>query len=69
MELNVKSVTERYLESSQIPKITHRIRNKLTSEIKLWWWYVPTIPVFGRLRQEDHRFKVNLGYTASSGPV
>jgi hypothetical protein len=26
------------------------------------WWHTPTIPVFGRLRQKDHKFKVSLGY-------
>jgi hypothetical protein len=25
-------------------------------------WYTPVIPALGRLRQEDLKFKVNLGY-------
>jgi predicted glycosyl hydrolase (DUF1957 family) len=27
------------------------------------WWYIPVIPALGRLRQEDHQFEVNLGFT------
>jgi hypothetical protein len=34
--------------------------------IKLVWWYMPVIPVFGRLRQEDYEFEVSLDYIASS---
>jgi hypothetical protein len=26
------------------------------------WWYTPVIPELRRLRQEDHKFKVSLGY-------
>jgi hypothetical protein len=25
-------------------------------------WFMPVIPALGRMRQEDHKFKVNLGY-------
>jgi hypothetical protein len=27
------------------------------------------IPALGRLRQEDHKFKVSLGYTVNSSPA
>jgi hypothetical protein len=27
------------------------------------WWLLPIIPVLGRLKQEDCKFKANLGYT------
>jgi hypothetical protein len=30
---------------------------------------MPVIPAFGRLRQEDCKFKVSLGYIASSTPL
>jgi hypothetical protein len=33
------------------------------------WWYIPLIPVIGKLRQEDLKFKVNLGNLASSRPA
>jgi hypothetical protein len=26
------------------------------------WWYTHIIPALGRWRQEDHKFKANLGY-------
>jgi hypothetical protein len=26
------------------------------------WWYIPAIPALRRLRQEDHEFKICLGY-------
>jgi hypothetical protein len=28
------------------------------------WWHRPEIPALRRLRQEDPKFKANLGYTA-----
>jgi hypothetical protein len=28
------------------------------------WWYIPVIPVFWRLKQEDHEFKAILSYAA-----
>jgi hypothetical protein len=28
----------------------------------LVWWYTPVIPALRKLRQEDHKFKVSLGY-------
>jgi hypothetical protein len=28
------------------------------------WWFMPAIPVFRRLKQEDCKFKTSLGYTA-----
>jgi ubiquinone/menaquinone biosynthesis C-methylase UbiE len=27
------------------------------------WWYTSVIPVLGRLKQEDCKFKASLGYT------
>jgi hypothetical protein len=27
------------------------------------WWCTPVIPALGRLRQENYKFKVSLGYT------
>ena len=29
-------------------------------------WYMPVLSVLGRLRQEDHRFKVSLSYFVRS---
>jgi hypothetical protein len=29
------------------------------------WWYTPVIPACRRWRQEDCKFKISLGYTAS----
>jgi hypothetical protein len=29
------------------------------------WWYTAVIPACGRLRQDDHKFKVHVGYIAS----
>jgi hypothetical protein len=29
--------------------------------LRLVWWYIPVIPALGKLRQEDHEFKANLG--------
>jgi hypothetical protein len=26
------------------------------------WWFTPVIPGLGRLKQEDHKFKVSLDY-------
>jgi hypothetical protein len=26
------------------------------------WWYTPLIPVLRRQKQEDHEFKISLGY-------
>jgi hypothetical protein len=30
------------------------------------WWYMPEIPTFGRLRQEDHKLEASLGYIVRS---
>jgi hypothetical protein len=30
------------------------------------WWYMSVIPALGRLRQEDSKFKVSLGYIITS---
>jgi hypothetical protein len=32
------------------------------------WWYTCVIPAFGRLKQDDHEFKDNLGYLMSFRP-
>jgi hypothetical protein len=29
------------------------------------WWFIPIIPVVGRLRQEDLELEAGVGYTAS----
>lgn len=29
------------------------------------WWCTPLSPAYGRLRQEDHKFRVGLGYIAT----
>jgi hypothetical protein len=35
----------------------------ITNSIHSWaWWYIPVIPAPRRLRQEDCKFKVSLGY-------
>jgi hypothetical protein len=26
------------------------------------WWFMPVIPVAGKLKQENHKFKAILGY-------
>jgi hypothetical protein len=32
-------------------------------KIDSWvWWCISVVPVLGRLRQEDHKFKASLGY-------
>jgi hypothetical protein len=31
------------------------------------WQYTPTIPEFGRQRQEDYEFQVSLGYIVNAG--
>jgi hypothetical protein len=28
------------------------------------WWFMPIIPALGRLRKEDRKFEVSLGYLA-----
>jgi hypothetical protein len=33
--------------------------------LKMYWWCMSIIPALGRLRQEDHKFKVSLGYIGS----
>jgi hypothetical protein len=30
------------------------------------WWGTPVIPALGRLRQEDYKFQVGLGYIVRS---
>jgi hypothetical protein len=32
------------------------------------WWYMPVIPALWRLKQQDCKFKVSLGYIANSMP-
>ena len=35
-------------------------KKKNPQKINQEWWHMPVIPVLGRLKQEDHRFKANL---------
>jgi hypothetical protein len=34
---------------------------KKSSKESWVWWSMPVIPLFGRLRQEDHQFLASLG--------
>jgi hypothetical protein len=36
-------------------------RNIMVSQVR---WYTSVVPAHGRLRQEDHKFEVSLGYIA-----
>jgi hypothetical protein len=36
----------------------------LNRKVSHVWWYTPVIPVFGSLRQKDHKFKASLGLLA-----
>lgn len=48
-----------------IPRFPHTNLH-LTKEWVWWaWWHGPVIPAFVRLRQEDYKFKVSLGYKVS----
>jgi hypothetical protein len=46
--------------------ILKRIKTVLSSQA---WWCMAVTTALRRLRQEDHKFKVNLGYLASSKPA
>jgi hypothetical protein len=60
-------------EGKYILKYSRSSRQKIKKEtaelnciLECWsWWYIPVIPAFGRLRQEESEFEANLGYITS----
>jgi hypothetical protein len=49
-----------FIRSCQIVKMSSQM-----TVFPFWtWWYMPVMPAFGRLRQEDHKLEATLGYIA-----
>jgi hypothetical protein len=52
-QFNSKKVAQLKMSNKYFSRYTHQA-----------WWDTPVIPALRRLRQEDHKFEVNLDYIA-----
>jgi hypothetical protein len=58
----VKHASSKWKTLGSTPSTIKKKKKKRSGD-QGWKWCTSVIPAFKRLRQEDHKFKDNLGYT------